>query len=38
MPYAENYYRHCISLPMYPALTAEEQQYVIDTILAYFQL
>ena len=28
-PHAENYYRHCISLPMYPTLTEEEQAYVI---------
>jgi len=36
MPMAENYYKHCISLPMYPTLTLEEQQYVIDTIDEYF--
>lgn len=36
MPLAEKYYKHCISLPMYPTLTAEEQQYVIDLIHAYY--
>ena len=36
MPCAENYYRHCISLPMYPALTHEDQDYVINTINQYF--
>lgn len=34
-PVAEAYYEKCLSLPMYPTLTNEEQQYVIDTILAY---
>ncbi len=33
---SENYYKKCISLPMYPALTDEEQQYVIDTINEYY--
>ncbi|MFZ6037397.1 MAG: UDP-4-amino-4,6-dideoxy-N-acetyl-beta-L-altrosamine transaminase [Bacteroidota bacterium] len=32
LPHAENYYKHCISLPMYPTLTNEEQQFVIETI------
>lgn len=32
MPHAEQYYRHCLSLPMFPALSDEEQQYVIDCI------
>ncbi len=36
MPNAENYYKHCISLPMYPTLTEEEQQFVIDTIDGYY--
>lgn len=33
MPYAEQYYQSCISLPMYPTLTDEEQGRVIDIIL-----
>lgn len=37
MPNAENYYKHCISLPMYPTLTGEEQQFVIDTIISYYE-
>lgn len=37
LPKAEAYYRHCISLPMYPALTDAEQDYVIDTITHYYQ-
>lgn len=36
MPYAENYYRHCLSLPMYPTLTEEEQAYVISQVNAYY--
>lgn len=38
MPNAENYYRHCISLPMYPTLTEEEQQFVIATILSFYEM
>ncbi|MFN3754482.1 UDP-4-amino-4,6-dideoxy-N-acetyl-beta-L-altrosamine transaminase [Flavobacterium sp.] len=37
MPQAENYYKHCISLPMYPTLTDEEQQFVIETIIKYYK-
>jgi UDP-4-amino-4,6-dideoxy-N-acetyl-beta-L-altrosamine transaminase len=29
---AENYYEHCLSLPMYPTLTEEEQSYVIEKV------
>jgi len=32
---SENYYSKCISLPMYPTLTNEEQLFVIDTILNF---
>jgi UDP-4-amino-4,6-dideoxy-N-acetyl-beta-L-altrosamine transaminase len=32
---AEKYYEGCISLPMYPSLTNEEQDYVIETVLAF---
>lgn len=35
-PLAENYYQQCLSLPMYPTLTADEQQYVIDQIKGFF--
>ncbi|QNF34193.1 UDP-4-amino-4,6-dideoxy-N-acetyl-beta-L-altrosamine transaminase [Adhaeribacter swui] len=34
-PLAEKYYEHCLSLPMYPTLTAQEQQHVIDKILEF---
>lgn len=36
MPNAENYYKNCISLPMYPTLTDEEQDIVINTILKFY--
>ncbi len=36
LPHAENYYRHCLSLPMFPALTKEEQKYVIKTIDEFY--
>ena len=38
MPKAENYYKHCISLPMYPTLTDEEQHFVIATILSFYEM
>jgi len=31
-PESENYYQHCLSLPMYPTLTDSEQDFVIETI------
>ncbi|HYF67648.1 MAG TPA: UDP-4-amino-4,6-dideoxy-N-acetyl-beta-L-altrosamine transaminase [Ohtaekwangia sp.] len=35
LPNAEAYYKHCISLPMYPTLTADEQNSVIEKIFEY---
>jgi UDP-4-amino-4,6-dideoxy-N-acetyl-beta-L-altrosamine transaminase len=32
-PVMDNYYEQCFSLPVYPKLSDEEQQYVIDTLL-----
>lgn len=32
LPIVEEYYRHCLSLPMYPTLTDEEQDYVISKV------
>lgn len=34
--HAEKYYAHCISIPMYPTLNQEEQQFVIDTIKSFY--
>jgi UDP-4-amino-4,6-dideoxy-N-acetyl-beta-L-altrosamine transaminase len=36
MPHAENYYKHCISLPMYPTLTDKEQDFVIEMVQAFY--
>jgi UDP-4-amino-4,6-dideoxy-N-acetyl-beta-L-altrosamine transaminase len=33
---AENYYRDCLSLPMYPSFTDEEQVHVISLIDSYY--
>jgi UDP-4-amino-4,6-dideoxy-N-acetyl-beta-L-altrosamine transaminase len=35
---AENYYKGCISLPMYPTMTDEEQKFVIEKILKFFSV
>jgi UDP-4-amino-4,6-dideoxy-N-acetyl-beta-L-altrosamine transaminase len=32
-PHAESYYKNCISLPMYPSLTDEQVEYVVETVL-----
>jgi hypothetical protein len=34
LPVAEEYYSRCLSLPMYPALTNEQLEYVVNTIKA----
>ncbi len=38
MPNAENYYKQCISLPMYPSLTEEEQSFVIEKINGFYNV
>lgn len=38
MPHAENYYKHCLSLPMYPTLTEDEQNFVIKIIIDFFNV
>ena len=37
LPFAEQYYRQCLSLPMYPTLTSEEQEHVISTVIKFYQ-
>lgn len=32
LPVVEDYYNHCLSLPMFPTLTDEEQDYVIEKV------
>lgn len=36
LPYAEKYYKHCLSIPMYPTLTKQEQSFVIKTIEEFY--
>ena len=35
-PVAEDYYKRCLALPMYPSLTNEDLQYIIDTIWEFY--
>lgn len=35
MPEAEKYYKHCLSIPMYPSLTDEEQAFIIKKVLDF---
>lgn len=35
LSHAENYYKHCISLPIYPSLTEDEQGYVINKLYEF---
>ena len=35
LPVVEEYYKHCLSLPMYPTLTEEEQDYVIEKVIEF---
>lgn len=32
LPVVEEYYKHCLSLPMFPTLSDEDQKYVIDKV------
>ncbi len=38
MPNAEAYYSKCLSLPMFPNLSAEEQGYVIESIKEFYTI
>ncbi|SMG23528.1 hypothetical protein SAMN05661096_01392 [Marivirga sericea] len=37
MPHAETYYKHCISLPMFPTLSDEDQEFILETIRIFFE-
>lgn len=37
LPRAEKYYKHCLSLPMYPTLTNSEQDFVISLINKFYE-
>jgi len=36
LPVAESFYRQCLSIPIYPSLTDDEQNYVIQKMLEFF--
>lgn len=36
-PVAENYYKRCLSLPLYHSLTDDQQEYVIEKVIDFFQ-
>ena len=36
-PFAENYYKNCISLPMYPSLSNRDLKYIIKTINKFYE-
>lgn len=36
-PISENYYSRCLSLPMYPALTNEQQDFVIKSVIEFLK-
>jgi UDP-4-amino-4,6-dideoxy-N-acetyl-beta-L-altrosamine transaminase len=36
LPHAEQSYKQCLSLPMYPTLSEKEQDFVIEKILAFY--
>lgn len=35
-PEAESYYQSCLSLPIFPSLTQDEQEYIIDKITSFY--
>jgi UDP-4-amino-4,6-dideoxy-N-acetyl-beta-L-altrosamine transaminase len=38
LPNSEEYYKHCISLPMFPTLTDEEQAFVIEKVNSFYEV
>jgi len=37
-PVMDRYYEECFSLPMYPSLSEEEQEYVVENLLGFLEL
>lgn len=37
LPYAEEYYKSCLSIPMFPTLTEAQINFVIETIKEFYQ-
>ena len=38
MPHSESYYSSCLSLPMYPTLKFDEQNFVIDEVIKFISI
>lgn len=38
MPNAEKYYNNCLSLPLYPSLSDEEQDFVIKKVFEFYEV
>jgi dTDP-4-amino-4,6-dideoxygalactose transaminase len=36
-PNSEKYYKHCISLPMFPTLTNNELEFVVNSVINYYK-
>ncbi len=36
-PLSEDYYTSCLSIPIYPTLTDDEQEFVISSLLSFYQ-
>jgi dTDP-4-amino-4,6-dideoxygalactose transaminase len=37
LPNSEAYYKRCISLPMFPTLTVEQQEFVLQIIDSFYE-
>ncbi len=37
LPNSEDYYQNCLSLPIFPTLTSEEQEFVIHQIIKFYE-
>jgi len=35
LPVMEEYYKHCLSLPLFPTLTEEEHNYIIEKVITF---
>lgn len=35
--HAEDYYASCLSLPMYPTLTQQQQEFVMQKVDSYYE-
>ncbi|MBN1472353.1 MAG: UDP-4-amino-4,6-dideoxy-N-acetyl-beta-L-altrosamine transaminase [Syntrophaceae bacterium] len=38
LPVADEFYRKCLSIPLYPSITDDEQNYVIQKVIDFFDL